>query len=80
MAKETEKRRPIQYHQKQWSITIKRHRLNWLGNILRLHEDTPARKSFAEAMRKTRKPVGRHLATSYQLSPASEHYFGLQQP
>ena len=44
--------------QEKWSITIKWRRLNWLGYMLRLHEDTPSRKLFAKAIRKTRKPVG----------------------
>ena len=42
-----------------WSTTIKRRRLNWLGHLMRLNENTPARLAFEEFLRKGKKPKGR---------------------
>ena len=41
-----------------WSQTIKRRRLTWYGHLLRLPEDTPARKSLKEAKNPCKKPRG----------------------
>ena len=46
-----------------WSNTIKRRRLNWLGHLMRLHPDTPARRSLEEYLRKTKRPRGRPQLT-----------------
>ena len=42
-----------------WSTTIKRRRMNWLGHLMRLHPDTPARQSLTEYLRKVKRPKGR---------------------
>ena len=46
-----------------WSRTIKRRRLNWLGHLYRLPEETPARQALTEYNRKTKRPVGRPKPT-----------------
>jgi hypothetical protein len=46
-----------------WSKTIKRRRLNWVGHLHRLPEETPARKALTEFQRKTKRPVGRPKPT-----------------
>ena len=33
-----------------WSKKIKRRRLSWLGHLLRLHPDTPARKALVATL------------------------------
>ena len=38
-----------------WSRTIRRRRLNWLGHLMRLPPETPARISLYEALRTTKK-------------------------
>ena len=48
---------------KPWSKTMKQRRLNWLGHLLRLPEDTPARQALAEYHRTTKRPVGRPKPT-----------------
>ena len=50
-------------HSEPWSRTIKRRRLNWLGHLMRLPEDTPARQALAEFDRRTKRPVGRPKPT-----------------
>ena len=42
-----------------WSIKIKRRRLNWLGHVLRMDEETPARRALEEAMRPAKRRVGK---------------------
>ena len=42
-----------------WSKSIKRRRLNWLGHLMRLNENTPARSALDEALTPTKRPVGR---------------------
>ena len=49
-----------------WSKTIKRRRLNWLGHLIRLHPDTPARKALREYLRTTKRPRGRPKFTWMQ--------------
>ena len=46
------------YKLKPWSQTIKGRRLRWYGHLLRLPEETPARKALAEAKRRVKKPRG----------------------
>ena len=46
-----------------WSKKIKSRRLSWLGHLLRLPEDTPARQALAEAQRQVRRPRGRPKTT-----------------
>ena len=51
-----------------WSQTIKRRRLTWYGHLLRLPEDTPARKSLKEAKNPLKKPrVGQKLTWIKQI-------------
>ena len=42
-----------------WSKTIKRRRLNWLGHLMRMPANTPARISLHEAFRPVKKKVGK---------------------
>ena len=42
-----------------WSIKIQRRRLTWTGHLLRLHIDTPARKSLEEALKPIKRKQGR---------------------
>ena len=51
----------------EWSITIQRRRLNWLGHLTRLHPETPARLAFVEYMRKVKRPKGRPQRTWMEL-------------
>ena len=46
-----------------WSKDIKKRRLKWLGHLLRLPEDTPARQAFQEAFRPVNRPRGRPKTT-----------------
>ena len=45
--------------EKPWSEKIKRRRLNLLGHILRLNDDTPAKRAICEYLKPHRRPVGR---------------------
>ena len=47
----------------QWSKTIKRRRLNWLGHMMRLPQDTPARLALDEHLRPTHNKRGRPKTT-----------------
>ena len=38
--------------QKRWSTKVERRRLNWLGHLLRLPEEIPARQALHKALRK----------------------------
>ena len=51
----------------EWSITIQRRRLNWLGHVMRLHPETPARLALAEYLRKVKRPKGRPQRTWMEL-------------
>ena len=42
-----------------WSNLVKRRRLSWLGHLLRLDEETQAKKTLAENLRKVKKKCGR---------------------
>ena len=46
-----------------WSRTVKRRRLNWLGHLMRLPEDSPAYKSLVNFLQPCQKPVGRCTTT-----------------
>ena len=46
-----------------WSKTIKRRRLNWLGHIMRLEKDTPARIALYEHLVPTQNKRGRPKTT-----------------
>ena len=48
---------------KPWSKTIKSRRLNWVGHLYGLPDNTPARQALAEFHRKTKHPVGRPKPT-----------------
>jgi len=43
----------------EWTETINRKRMSFVGHLMRLHPDTPARKALAEARRKVKRPRGR---------------------
>ena len=47
----------------QWSKIIKERRLRWVGHLMRLPEETPARKSLEEALRPAKRPQGRPKTT-----------------
>ena len=47
----------------EWSITIQRRRLNWLGHLMRLHPETPSRLALVEYLRKVKRPKGRPQRT-----------------
>ena len=46
-----------------WSDTIRRRRLNWLGHLMRLDEETPVRRSLREALTDVKRKVGRPCLT-----------------
>ena len=50
-----------------WSINIFKRRLSWLGHLLRLHKETPARKVIVEACKSLKSPRGRPRLTWMQL-------------
>ena len=47
----------------EWSTTVKRRRLIWVGHLLRLHEETPAQQALAEATRRVKLPRGGQKST-----------------
>ena len=50
-----------------WSKTIQRRRLNWLGHMMRLDEQTPVRLSLTEALSDVHRKVGRPTLTWLKL-------------
>ena len=46
-----------------WSVTIKRRRLSFLGHVMRLDPETPARKAMQEFLRHVKRPQGRPKKT-----------------
>ena len=46
-----------------WSRVIQRRRLNWLGHMMRLDEQTPVRLSLTEALSNVHRKVGRPTLT-----------------
>ena len=51
----------------EWSTTLQRRRLNWLGHLMRLHPETPARLALAEYLRKVKRHKGRQQRTWMEL-------------
>ena len=49
-----------------WSEIIRERRLTWLGHLMRLHPETPARKALKEYLRKVKRPQGRPKTTWMQ--------------
>ena len=49
-----------------WSKTIKRRRLSFLGHVMRLHPETPARRALAEFLRPVKRPQGRPTKTWFE--------------
>ena len=50
-----------------WSITIQRRRLSWAGHLLRLPENTPARRATEEVLRPNKRNPGRPPLTWHKL-------------
>ena len=50
-------------NQKPWSETVKRRSLRWLGHVMRMDRETPARKALQECIKPGRRPVGRPKET-----------------
>ena len=46
-----------------WSIVTERRRLSWLGHLIRLNPETPARQYFKEALRPAKRKPGRPPTT-----------------
>ena len=46
-----------------WSIVIKKRRMRWLGHVMRLPKQTPARKAIQYANEKYVRPRGRSPTT-----------------
>ena len=45
--------------EEKWSNKIKLRRLRWLGHLMRMPDDTPAKIAMKEALRKVKKPRGK---------------------
>ena len=50
-----------------WSITIKRRRLNWLGHLVRLPSETPAKQALLEGLKLSKRKRGRPPLTWIKL-------------
>ena len=50
-----------------WSEIIRKRRLSWLGHLLRLDENTPARIALREACKVVKGKIGRHKLTWIEL-------------
>ena len=48
------------------SQVIKARRLTWLGHLMRLNSETPARKAIKEHLRKVKRPRGRQTTNWIQ--------------
>ena len=48
---------------KKWSEIIRKRRLSWVGHLLRLDEDTPARLALREACKEVKRNIGKHKLT-----------------
>ena len=46
-----------------WSTQIKKRHLSWLGHLMRLSEETPARKALQEALKPEKRKRGRPTLT-----------------
>ena len=49
-----------------WSVVVKEHRLRFLGHVLRLNPDAPARQSLQEALKPAKRKQGRPKLTWIQ--------------
>ena len=49
--------------EKEWSKKIKIRRMRWLGHLLRLDENTPARQALEESLKRARRPQGQPKTT-----------------
>ena len=49
--------------EEKWSTTIQKRRQRWLGHLLRLPENSPARLALSEALRTVKKPKGKQKTT-----------------
>ena len=52
---------------KPWSQTIRRRRLTWVGHLMRLNEETPARRALDEYLKVSKRPVGHPKLTWWSL-------------
>ena len=50
-----------------WSYITKKRRLSWLGHLMRLDLETPARIALTESCRPVKKIVGKHKLTWIEL-------------
>ena len=50
-----------------WSKIIQKRRLSWYGHLIRLSEETPAKKALEEVKRKVKKPKGGQKITRIKL-------------
>ena len=48
---------------KPWSENITMRRMKWVGHLMRLPPETPARRALQESLRPTRRPRGRPITT-----------------
>ena len=46
-----------------WSLVIKKKRLSWLGHLMRLDNETPAKKALIEYIKPGKKKIGRPKTT-----------------
>ena len=54
-------------NQQPWSVTILKRRMSWLGHLLRLPEQTPARLALEKFISPAKKPIGRPKNTWLEL-------------
>ena len=52
-----------------WSVVVKEHRLRFLGHVLRLNPDAPARQSLQEALKPAKRKQGRPKLTGADNRP-----------
>ena len=57
---------PNRTKQNRWSQVIKRKRLSWLGHLLRLPDETPAKKAVNEYTKQIKRKVGRPRLTWFK--------------
>jgi len=48
---------------KPWSVIIMKRRMSWLGHLMRLPKEVPARKALQEALRPSKRPRGKPQST-----------------
>ena len=59
----------------QWSLTIKRRRLTFLGHIMRLHHNTPVRKSLSECIKESPNKRGKYVAKNNKSRLSNREYY-----